>query len=470
MNSLLKKFIGFSIGPVVGALIAFITIPLTTYFLSPAEYGKASMFSIYQVLISTFLYLGLDQSYTREFHDSKDKVNLIKNALLLPLVISLLLFLFILINLNNVSKFLFDSSNYSFAVILFAISIIFLVIERFILLSVRMEERALEFSIVNIVLKLNVLILTLFFVFFIRRDFLAAVYATSLGQIVTDIYLIIRYKKYLDFRNFYFDKKLFLKLLKFGAPLIIAASLNNLLNSIDRIALKTWSNFYEIGIFTAAFKISATLIIVRNSFTSFWVPVAYRWHSQNKDIKYFELVSHIVLFTMSVLFVLILIFKNLIVVLLSDEYVDAIYIIGLLCLYPIMYTLSETTALGISFSKKSVYNIWVSLLSILPNVILSFILVPKYGAIGAAIATGFSYLVFFLARSYFSTRHWTGFPIKIHLLITFILFIAALINTQNLKFINFINIGLFLLIILIQAPIIRKVISIYKNNQEWDFS
>lgn len=472
MNILLKKFIGFSIGPVIGSIISFITIPLTTFFVKPDEFGKASMFSLFQSVITTFLYLGLDQSYTREYHETNDKENLFKTSIIIPLLISLLIFIVICFNLNTFSILLFGSSGYNIATLLFGLIIIFTVIERFVLLSIRMKENALEYSIVNIVLKLSVLIFTLFFVLFIRRDFLAVVYSVAFGQIFTDIYLVGKYRKYLNFRNFFFDKVLFIRLLKFGFPLVIAASINNLLHSLDRITLRVWSDFYEIGVFTAALKISSVLLIVQSSFTSFWVPVAYRWYSQNKDIKYYELVSKIVLFAMSFLFCLMLLFKDFIIKLLGNDYADAKFIIALLCLYPVMYTLSETTTLGITFSRKSYYNIWVSLFSIIPNLILNYLLIPSYGAVGAAVGTGVAYIIFFLARSYFSNKNWVGFSLKPHVFLSLFLLVVALINTQDIKNITLINFGFLLVIVVFQITTLKQIINIYrgKDNQVWDFS
>lgn len=472
MNLFIKRFFGFSIGPVAGAFISFITIPLTTHFVDPTEFGKASMFSLFQTLVLSFIFLGLDQAYTREYHESNNKINLIKNALFIPLVCSLFIFILIFLNLNFVSRYLFDSENYHLATILFGLTIVSMTIERFILLSIRMEEKAFEYSIINIGIKLIVLLCTVAFVLFIRRDFLSVVYSTAIGQLVCDFYLVIRYRQLVDFKNFLFEKELLLKLLKFGLPLIIAASLSNLLNSLDRIFLRKWSNFNEIGVFTAALKISATLSIIQSSFTSFWVPTAYRWYNQNKDIRHYVIVSNVLLMIMSFLFGFILLFKNLIVVLLSSNYSDSKFIIGFLCLQPIMYTVSETTTLGIVFSKKSYLNIFVSLFAIIPNIILNIELVPKFGAVGASIATGVSYIFFFFGRSYFSNKSWMRMPLKRHIIVNLIIFLEALINTQNYKYINLINLGFLFLLLLVQVPTIMRIISIYRHKEEnqWDFS
>ncbi|MBE6185650.1 lipopolysaccharide biosynthesis protein [Heyndrickxia ginsengihumi] len=461
MNGFIKKLLGFSIGPIGGAFIAFITIPLTTHFVSPNEYGKASMFTLFQTLFGTFLYLGIDQAYTREYHETEDRMQLFKNALLLPLLLALTMFLFICFNLRFVSHILFDQNSFIIASFLFGVMIIFMIIERFILLSIRMKEKALEYSIFNILIKLIILICTLIFVIFIRRDFLAVVYSAAIGQIVGDAYLIIRYHKLLNIKGFRVDKRLIRALLTFGLPLAVAASVASLLNSVGRLALRTWSTYDEIGIFTATLKIAAILSVLQTSFTNFWVPTAYRWYSEQKDIRYFKLVSEAVLLFMSVVFFIILIFKQLIVFLLSPKYGDAIYILGFLCLQPVMYTVSETTTLGIVFSKKSFLNIWVSVLSITPSIILSIVLVPKYGAVGAAIATGISYIMFFWGRSFFSNKNWQGFSLQIHFWTIAIMFAGALMNSFDIKYIAVLNVCMLAVVLFIQMTTIQKIKHMY---------
>ncbi|EGP5302221.1 polysaccharide biosynthesis protein, partial [Enterococcus faecium] len=88
MNGFIKKFFSFSIGPIGGAIISLITIPVTTYFISPSEFGKAGLFTMVYGLVITLSYLGVDQSYSREFHYSNNKKILFQNSLLIPVMVS----------------------------------------------------------------------------------------------------------------------------------------------------------------------------------------------------------------------------------------------------------------------------------------------------------------------------------------------------------------------------------------------
>jgi len=464
MEKFIKKLVGFSLGPIIAAFIAFITIPITTYFIDPSEYGKASMFSLFQTILGTFLYLGIDQSYTREYHSSNNKLNLFQNAILIPIFLSFIGLFIILLFPTQTSLVLFDSNEYILPSILFGIMVVAMVIERFILLSLRMQEKALEYSMLNILAKFAILIFTIIFVLFVRRDFLAVVFSTVLGQILADLYLLIRYRKLFDFKGFSIDKSLMKKMLIFGFPIVIATSLSSVLNSFDRIALRTWSDFFQIGIFTATLKIAGVLTVVQLSFTSFWVPTAYRWYEEGKDIRYFRIVSDSILFCMSILFVGVLIFKDLIVFVLSSGYSESAYIIAFLCLQPIIYTVSETTCLGIVFSRKSYLSIWVGLIAIIPNLIINFLLVPKYGALGAAIATAVSYVFFFIARTYFSNKNGMKFATIKHNFVFLLLLAISFINIIDSSWIIYLNIGFLLIVAAFQITTVKEFWGLYKKR------
>lgn len=464
MNNFLKKLVGFSIGPFAGALISLITIPLTTYFIIPTEYGKASMFTLFQTILASLIFLGIDQAYSREYHSSKNKLNLLQNAILVPFLLAITIFIICVVIPQFVSLVLFDSKDYKLPAILFGLMTVLLVMERFIMVSIRMQEKALEYSVINILVKLTVLISTFVFVAFIRRDFLAVVYSAIIGQLIADTYLLIRYRRLFNLKEFFYDKPLVSKMVKFAIPIVIATSMASLLHSLDRIALRAWSDFYQIGIFTAALKIAAILSIIQTSFTSFWVPMAYRWHDEGKSIKYFKIVSDAVLLLMSIVFAGVLIFKDLLVTFLSADYIDTKYIIGFLCMQPIIYTVSETTQLGIIFSRKSVLNIWVSIVSIIPNVLIIYFMVPNYGALGASLATAVSYIFFFTARTYFSNKCGMKFPVVKHYIIMFILFIGAIINSFEWPNVMLANILLLLIVVVIQVSTIKTIRSLIKNR------
>lgn len=455
MNDFFKKFTQFSMGPILGAFISLITVPLTTHFVLPEEYGKASMFMMVQTLMMSLLVVGLDQAYTREYHVEKNKKNLFYHALSIPLLLSIGLLIVFALNPYFFSYLIFESRSYPGVIILIGVFGIFITVERFVLLNLRMAERAIEFSIFTVLVRILVLLSTLSFVLFIRRDFLAVVFSMIIGQIVGDLILFVRHRKMFSITGFSFDKRLFEKLLKFGLPLVLAVAIGIVLNVFDRIVFRLWIDFEQLGIYTAAMKLVGVLLILSNGFTTFWIPTAYRWHEEGRKAKDYKLVSDGILTVMSLAFVGLLILRPLIVVILSPQYSDAKFLFGFLSLWPIMLMLSETTTLGIVFSRKSYLNIFVSAITAIVCVVANVLLAPRYGAMGVAVSIGLSWVVFFLARTAFSFKVWQGFRVVRQMVVVVLLIFLAFLNTRAGFYVIIVNVVSIPLLLFINRDIVK---------------
>ncbi|EGP5456747.1 hypothetical protein D3I46_12305 [Enterococcus faecium] len=118
--------------------------------------------------------------------------------------------------------------------------------------------------------------------------------------------------------------------------------------------MRIYGTFNDLGIYTAGQKIANLLTLIQVSFTSFWVPLSYRWYKEGKSQVHFQVISDCLLLIATVGFFILAIFKKNITLLLSTSYSDSQYIICLLALVPILYTLSETTTLGIVFDVRMI--------------------------------------------------------------------------------------------------------------------
>lgn len=101
---------------------------------------------------------------------------------------------------------------------------------------------------------------------------------------------------------------------------------------------------------------------------------------------------------------------------LGAEYRNTAKIFVFLLFVPVLYTVSETTCLGIEFSKKTIYNLWLTIISVIINLLGNYLLIPKFGAEGAAITTCISYIVWFWLRTLFSRKLWLKFRLEKYML------------------------------------------------------
>ena len=103
-----KQIAAFAIGPIGGAVLGLISLPIITWFFSQEDVGRMAMLQVTLGFSILLFSLGLDQSYVREFHEAEDKPALLKRAML-PGLVLLLITLLVLLSLGGkLADWLFD--------------------------------------------------------------------------------------------------------------------------------------------------------------------------------------------------------------------------------------------------------------------------------------------------------------------------------------------------------------------------
>lgn len=428
MEGLLKKLGQFSIGPIVGALIGFITVPIITYFISPEEYGKSSMFTLAISILQLFVFLGMDQAYTKRYYETVNRSKLLTNAIFPAFILVMAIDLGLFLGKGKVAELLFGSSEEIICVYALIIILPGLAIEKFALMDIRMQQRGVLYSVMSILLKTLTLIciVTLFVQY--QKSFRAIVFGTTVAQLLYSGILLFCVRKSFIIRASLLDWLEIKSLLKFGLPIVPVSIIGWALSGMDKVMLRGFCDYSELGMYEVAFKVVNIIGIAQTCFTSFWVPVAHQWNNDNVDKERFVYIGRLISLAMTGIFVLVLLFKNVIFFILADDYGQAANIVPFLLIYPIMYTVSEVTVMGIYFKEKTLNLLFVSLAASIVNIALNCILIPKAGAIGASIATGVSYTVFFWIRTLISRRIWFKFPVKEYIFITAILFVLSFCN------------------------------------------
>lgn len=429
----LKFFMKFSYGGLISAGLSFLSTPIITALVLPNEFGKASMLILAFSLLINFVQLGVDQSFVRFFYQKKYENNtnlLLTNSIIIPLILTFISIIVICLVGDQISFLLIDKVNKEVPVLLSSLLLVGL-IERFSTLLIRMNQKGILFSNLKIIQSLVNIIIVILYAKFIESSFLAIVYGTLLSTALVAMLGIIIEREYWN-KISEINKKDIKEILKYGLPFVPTFLISWIFEGIDKLALKYYSNFNEIGLYTAAYKIVAILTILQITFSNFWVPISYEAYekksSESKDL--FQNVFNGLSGVFFILAIIIISLKDVIILLFAKNYANATVIVPFLIFMPIMYTLSEITVGGINFKNKTYWHLIISIISGLVNIVGVYILVPIYGAIGASISTGFAYIVFFYTRTFISNYY---FPLDFKILkttiATIIVLIVAFINT-----------------------------------------
>ncbi len=459
-NNLIKKFLSFSIGGYVNALIGLLTVPIVTRMLSPEQYGIASLISIIVEMLVVFCSLALDQSFVRFFYEveEEERGKLLQDCLYYPVFITIFSSLIIFIFRNQISIFILGKKEKAIWLIV-VFSIISLIIKSFAFLVVRMQQKGGLYSFFYILIKVVEFSFIVLFFKIYGNDYKVIVLATLFSTLITSFFMIILEKKIWKLSG---KRKIEKKeLLNFSAPLVLTLALTWVFASSDKITIKIFSNLKELGLYSGAFRIVSVISVIQTGFTSFWTPFIYERYSKNPDdLVFYKKANDYLSLIFFLIGITILATRNIIIILLGEKYYDSLFIVPMLIFVPIMYLISETTMMGIGFKKKSKYFLYISIIVAIFNIAGNILLVPKYGAKGAAISTGISYIIFFSFRTYFSIKLINfGFNLKrIYTVIALLLCYALYLSFyNNLKYTILLGVLLIILVLLIYKSVLLEL-------------
>ncbi len=466
-NNFIKKFLSFSIGGYISTFIGILTVPLITRIISPEQYGIFSIFNTFSEVLSTICCLGMEQSFVRFFYSEEleNRGKLLYNSLYFPFFTSLILFTLIFLFKDKISTFILNESN-NFISFLLIFNGLFGALKLFSFSVIRMQQRGKAYSFLNVLAKVLEFIFIIILFKIYKNNYKVLILASLFSLVIVVGFSIILEKNIWFFKNKNKNKSKISKkeLLIFGIPLLFTTILLLIFTSTDKIMIKLFSNLEEVGFYAGAFKIISLLIVIQTGFTSFWTPVIYEHYENNpNDTIFFKRANDYLSFTFFLIGIVILMSRNIIVILLGNKYYESMYIVPMLIFVPMMYTISETTVMGINFKKKSVYFIYISIIISIINIAGNMLLVPIIGARGAAISTGFSYIIYFTLRTYFSQK-----LINFNFDLKRLYFIIVLITIYSLflTFYNnlFLTIGVGILLLILLLIIYMKVIKeVYEN-------
>lgn len=414
-----RGFLTYFYGNFVVLILGFIQTPLLTRILATDEYGKAGMFETAVTVIYIFAVMGLDQAYIRYYYEKRmtdgsmvsiDREVLLRRCITPALLIVSVLSIVYIILSRPFNLFLFGGDGRDVTALVIIYTFIS-VLERFFFLDVRMQQNGKLYSNINIIEKVLSILTIIAAFYLIGNDFRIGLYALALPWGITTSFLIIRYflqRSRAGSREG--SEKLvpsYRELISYGAPFITVLLMEWALSSCDKLALRTFSTFDELGIYTSAMKIVILLITFKNTFIAYWSPVAMERFGEGitEDNRSFFRQAYEMVVLMCILgAALLILLRKAVVLLLGPSYRSAESVIPFLTLMPIFAIMFEITVQSIKYAKKGKYLNIASLAALIANIIGNLFLVPRLGGLGAAVTTGLSYMIYFIIGSYFSEK------------------------------------------------------------------
>lgn len=360
-------------------------------YLKPENYGLISYGLSLIAIFSPFITLGLEQILIQDLIKNNNKKNiLLGSSFFLKLVGGLLGFL----ALNSFN--LVIHTDKTTQVITFVFSLMFL-FKAFDVVNFYLQSKAkikyytiIEGIILTISSLLKIiLILNNKNTYSFSLVYLLEPILLTLGQI-----LIYKYVLKENLFEWKFDLEEAKKILKKSYPLVISSVMVTIYMKIDQVIIANILGTAKTGLYAVAVKLSEMWYFIPVSFVTATYPSLIGSFQNNKDKfnKRFKQLNLLLLLINLFIAIFISIFGSKIIrILYGAEYLEAVSVLKIYIWASIPISLSLTSHKWLIINKLQKYNMHSTTMGSISNIILNFILIPKWGIIGSAWATLISY-------------------------------------------------------------------------------
>lgn len=447
-------------GTFVSKVLVFLLMPLYTALLSTEEFGTADILMQTANLLIPFASLGITDALFRFALDAEEEKRKDVFSLALRVII------FGIVPLALIAQLFRLGSIYDGYVWLIVLYVIFANLHLLCANYLRACNRTRVFALQGIFNTVLTILFNVLFLVVFKMGVLGYVLSVAISDIIVTALIFVSCKFYREVRFRISEKGLLRSMLRFSIPYIPTTVMWMITSASDRFIVTAFSGAAENGLYAAAYKIPTLISLAGGVFIEAWQFSSLNDAKPEERAKFFSTVYRNY---MGIMFMgvsaLIMASKFLSGLLLNESYYSSWKYVPVLSIAMIFSAFSAFMGSVYFIEKKSMRSLSTASIGALTNIVFNFLLIPHFGALGAAVATVISYVAAFVIRT-LDTRKYMEFNHNTPRLIINTLIVTAqtVIMLLELPYWLFIELGLFALVAVFNGrEIISSLISVLKK-------
>ena len=418
-------------------VLTMILMPFYAMHLSFEDWGVISIFLFFGPMLVGIISMGIPKaSYYYYFKKkSESEYKKLQSTNYFSLIMLMLIF-GLLVNKYSlsISTFFFKSTISRNVLLLSYVSGCFQALSIYVEDLLTGQGKPKAYSIIVLSRFLIGALISIWLILNTSMTFLARVNGILISNIISFIISIYLLKDFFVFKYSFMSLK---KSLKFSYPEIPLSLVGLVIGSLDKILLTNLKGLDALGVFSFGSKfIDLTrqiLIAIRKSWNLYFFESINENTLKSKNLIYsnFEKISF---FASIPCFIVVLFSEEIILTFGNSTYLPSAYIIPIYAFTYFISLLDFLSSNQITASEKLMKQMPSTLIGGLLIIVLNLVLIPRYGAQGAAFAASIHFLISHIINFYFGQKA-TPLPIKIGRMLGFFM-ILVLISSISYLFIN----------------------------------
>lgn len=395
IKNLVKSSAVYSIGQWATIFLGVILIPVYTRIFSPGDYGVIDLIGTTTLFLVMALQLGMDDAVTRFFCDTEseeEKARVATSAAAFKLLTYIPVLCVGILLSKEISSLIFGTAAHA-RLIAWSLATVFTTGFYVLFLHLlRCRFKTVSFAVVSSLQFLAQLLLTVYFVVWLRTGIVGIYWASIISMGPFAILLLFLNGSYMKARlNGSLLKTMFL----FGIPTVPSSIAYWFMQNLDKYFINYYRGIGEVGVYGIGYKAGMVLLMVTAGFNMAWGPYVYSSFNKPGSRQTMARALNYYNSIMTTVAVGIALFAvELIRIFTTPQYYGAARVVGIVAFGLLIYQVTDYFCVGIGIAKKMHIRMWSGLVAVATNCLLNWLLIPTYGMVGAAWATLISYAVY----------------------------------------------------------------------------
>lgn len=348
--------------------------------------------------VNVLYIMGLNTAFIRFFTAEKERTGretIFSTTILFLAGISFLASLCLWLAAAPVASLLFQDKMYALYIHMMAVILFVDTVTQFPLLILRALERSKRYATITVIRFMATVALNVYFVLLLRKGVEGVLLSNVLASFIIFLILLPLTFRYVK-RSFSFS--LLKKMMDFGLPLVPAVLCVLAIDLSDRYILEYFAGLEQVGIYSLGYRLGMIMTLFVSAFRIAWPPFLLTVAKQDNAKEIYARVLTYFLLTGALVFLGVTLYLKIILHLfVGEEYWEAAPVVPLILLSYLFYGTYVNFIVGMYIKKKTKPIPYVTGFAALINIILNFILIPRFGMMGAAWATLCAYISMALA-------------------------------------------------------------------------
>jgi len=422
-----KDSLIYGLGGVLAKSISFFTLPIYTRIFSPSDYGSLEMLTVISSFLGSILLMGMDSAQSMYFFKNKKEghekqASIVSSILQWRLIFGTIIVIISTIISPILNKVFFNGKlEWEYFLVAFS-GVLFLQITSQSAEVMRLLYRPWSYIFVVLSQTLSAAVIALILILKFDQGILGFFWGGVISSLFVALVGWYRVRSYLRFNKLHFD--LWPKLIRFGLPLLPASLAMYFMNTSDRWFIQHYHGADTLGLFAVGAKFALLSTLAIETFRKAWWPMAMdSMHSKGGEETFILISDWYIKIGCFLMILLTFLSPWLVKFLTGPDFHDSWPIVGILCWKGLLYGYYMICSAGIWKSEKTYLNFYISIAALLVGLILNFLVVPKYGILGASITTVITFLVWITISAIVSNSLW---KIKFNYFYNFLIFIISI--------------------------------------------